>query len=91
MDEKNTGKFQGAVKVLMEFQEKKGKKLWKIPGGSATENGYPQQEEYGLYISEKAHCASNIWLKNKESFKNKQKIETHLLIRSEYQWNLYQP
>ena len=30
---KNTGKFQGVVKVLMEFHGKKGKKQWKIPGG----------------------------------------------------------
>ena len=50
---KNTGKFQGVVKVLMEFHGKKGKKQWKIPGGSesfdgipgekGSENGYPQQ------------------------------------------------
>ena len=45
-ERKNTGKFQGAVKVLMEFQ-----------GCTVSENGYPQQ---GVRtISGKSHYMKN--------------------------------
>ena len=40
---KNTGKFQGLVKVLMKFQGKKGKNNGKFHEGIVSENWYPQQ------------------------------------------------